>query len=111
MMNVTEVVNIEHVETMDDDRQSTRTRSPDSAQATLIVKGEFSQAWFWVEGWRAQLRKSGDVVEKARWEWRLEDLLRKPNSVPGIIAKTPGVSALKGREKTRDRRRKSVHWK
>ena len=31
------------------------------------VKGECKMAWLWVEGWRAQLRGGGDIVEKARW--------------------------------------------
>lgn len=30
-------------------------------------------AWLWAEGWRARLRGGGDVVERARWEWKLED--------------------------------------
>ncbi len=34
--------------------------------------GDARLAWRWVEGWRARLRKGGDVVEKARWEWRVE---------------------------------------
>lgn len=55
---------------------------------------EFRLAWLWVEGWRAKLRKGGDVVEKARWEWRVEDLLgasrrRAMTSVPDIVATVP----------------------
>lgn len=30
---------------------------------------EFRLAWMWVEGWRARLRMSGDVVEKERHVW------------------------------------------
>ncbi len=36
------------------------------------AEGDARLAWRWVEGWRARLRKGGDVVEKARWEWRLD---------------------------------------
>lgn len=76
---------------------------------------DFRLAWIWVQGWRARLRKSGDVVEKARWEWRLDDaMMRRPNAVPVIIARVPGVSALKGAEVRTEvvgeARRKSVHW-
>lgn len=75
------------------------------------VHGEFRLAWLWAEGWRARLRKSGDVVEKCRWEWRWDDLLRQPNAVPSIVARVPGVSAMKGAEVKRDiGGRKSVHW-
>lgn len=76
---------------------------------------DFRLAWIWVQGWRARLRKSGDVVEKARWEWRLDDaMMRRPNAVPVIVARVPGVSALKGAEVRTEvvgeARRKSVHW-
>lgn len=78
--------------------------------------GDFRLAWVWVEGWRARLRKSGDVVEKARWEFRLDDAMlgRAPNRMPVIVARVPGVSALKGSEVRivgpGEVRRKSVHW-
>ncbi|KAH6857026.1 hypothetical protein B0I37DRAFT_369020 [Chaetomium sp. MPI-CAGE-AT-0009] len=39
----------------------------------------------WVEGWRARLRKGGDVVEKARWEWRLDLPEEVPASVPVVV--------------------------
>lgn len=74
---------------------------------------EFRLAWLWVEGWRARLRKSGDVVEQNRWEWRLDHTMRTPNQVPVIVAKTPGVLVRQGRQTGRHRgreREKSVHW-
>lgn len=77
--------------------------------------GDFRLAWIWVQGWRERLRKSGDMVEKARWEWRLDDaVMRRPNAIPVIVARVPGVSALKGAEVRAEVvgevRRKSVHW-
>jgi hypothetical protein len=68
-------------------------------------------AWLWVEGWRARLRVSGDIVEKARWEWRMDDLIGRPNKIPVIQATVRNVSVLKGSEPTTGRlRQKSVHW-
>ncbi|OAA67083.1 hypothetical protein SPI_01659 [Niveomyces insectorum RCEF 264] len=43
----------------------------------------FRLAWLRAEGWRQQLRKSGDVVEACRWEWRVEDQLRRPERETG----------------------------
>lgn len=75
------------------------------------VIGDFRLAWLWAEGWRARLRKSGDIVEKARWEWRMDDMIGHPNKVPIIVAKVPGASVLKSPEVKPDRpRQKSVHW-
>lgn len=79
---------------------------------------EFRLAWLWVEGWRAQLRKGGDTVERSRWEWRVDDILRKSrdntarNNIPEIVARLPG--ALRKSSNHNKRRRhgtqKSVHW-
>ena len=33
------------------------------------AKDEFRLAWLWVEGWRAQLRMGGDIIEKERRVW------------------------------------------
>ena len=60
------------------------------------VHGEFRLAWLWVEGWRAQLRKSGDIIEQSRWEWRLDEVGKLPNQVPVIVAKNRRASALRG---------------
>jgi hypothetical protein len=55
-----------------DHRQSsTRCKKGNYTEAV----GEARLAWQWVEGWRARLRKGGDMIEEARWEWRLEDRL------------------------------------
>jgi len=73
--------------------------------------GDFRLAWLWAEGWRARLRMSGDIVEKARWEWRMDDLIGRPNKVPLIVATVPGVSVLKSPGAKAGRpRQKSVHW-
>ena len=73
--------------------------------------GDYRLAWLWAEGWRARLRKSGDIVEKARWEWRMDDMIGHPNKIPIIIAKVPGASVLKRSEVEAGRSgRKSVHW-
>lgn len=79
---------------------------------------EFRLAWLWVEGWRAQLRKGGDTVERARWEWRVDDLLRKSrenkarNNIPDIVARLPGALRKSSNHNKRRRRGtgKSVHW-
>jgi hypothetical protein len=82
----------------------------DASEAETEAAGEFRLAWLWAEGWRARLRKGGDIVEKARWEWRVDDIGR-PNMVPLIVARVPGVSVLKGEGLKPVRvRRKSVHW-
>lgn len=36
----------------------------------------YRHAWLWVRGWRARLTAGGDVVERERWRWRVEDQLR-----------------------------------
>ena len=50
---------------------------------------DFRLAWLWAEGWRAaQLRKSGEIVEQTRWEWRLDRTMR-PNKIAKIVARSP----------------------
>ncbi len=86
-----------------------RPRTPKPSYTEAI--GDFRLAWLRVEGWRAQLRKSGDIVERHRWEWRAEDRPGLHNKLPVIVAKVPGVSVLKGGEfRVKRRRQKSVHW-
>jgi len=94
---------------------------PRSQRPAAAVQGEdaFRLAWLWVEGWRAQLRKGGDIVEANRWEWRIDGLTTGRNRVPSICVKrVPGPSALKGAEgarvvqragRGRDQR-KGVRW-
>lgn len=70
--------------------------SPCEVSAPEVEKGsDFRLAWLWVEGWRAQLRDAGDLVERERWEWRAEDILadRKgvKKNIPDIVAVVPGV--------------------
>ncbi|KAJ9137532.1 hypothetical protein NKR23_g9113 [Pleurostoma richardsiae] len=111
VLAVRELVSIETREAERSPRDLAESLGSESS-ASKGAKGELRLAWLWAEGWREQLRKSGDVVEKCRWEWRWEDMIRKPNSVPVIVARVPGVSALKGKEKwpRSSGARKSVHW-
>lgn len=67
---------------------------------------ELRLAWLWVEGWRARVRRSGDVVEMHRWEGKF-DWMAVENNVPVIVAGVPG--ALKG-DGVRRGRKKSVRW-
>jgi hypothetical protein len=84
-----------------------------SGQAT----GDYRLAWLWIESWRARLRRSGDIVETARWEWRMDDIVGK-NKVAVAGGRVPGAPILKSthmeRKSTRSSqgksRRKSVHW-
>ncbi|KAI3396626.1 hypothetical protein diail_11880 [Diaporthe ilicicola] len=79
---------------------------------------DFRLAWLWVEGWRAQLRKGGDTVERSRWEWRVDDLLSKRRDnearkkIPEIVARMPGVlrKTASSNKKRRHGTKKSVHW-
>ena len=75
--------------------------------------GDLRLPWLWVEGWRARLRRSGDIVEQTRWEWRLDHTMRA-NSLPVIVATTPGrpvgMTGEEEREREGRRRVKSVHW-
>lgn len=84
---------------------------------------DFRLAWLRVEGWRAELRKAGDIVERARWEWKLDDLMAESRarraSIPDIVAGFP--SSMKGSMKSGGNRNaasrslyssgKSVRWR
>jgi hypothetical protein len=61
-------------------------------------------AWIWVEGWRGRLRRSGDLVEKCRWEWRVDDVLIK-DARAGVLEMQAAAEALAA-----TRLKKSVHW-
>lgn len=102
---------------VDDTASIATLESAEHTQHPLVERtysegtGDFRLAWLWVEGWRARLRKSGDIVEKSRWEWRIDDRVSHKNNVPIIVAKVPGVSVLKTSEVKSGRpRQKSVHW-
>lgn len=84
----------------------------------------FRLAWLRVEGWRAELRKAGDIVERARWEWKVDDLMAAGSrtrraSIPDIVAGVP--SSMKGSMKGGGNRNattrsqyssaKSVRWR
>lgn len=87
------------------------TQPPLEERACNEGTGDYRLAWLWTEGWRARLRKSGDIVEKSRWEWRMDDMIGQPNRMPIIVAKVPGISVLKGSVGKPGRpRQKSVHW-
>ncbi|CAK7210574.1 hypothetical protein SCUCBS95973_000833 [Sporothrix curviconia] len=64
----------------------------------------FRLAWYRAEGWRQQLRASGDIVESCRWTWRVDDQLMarggdagsknrggRVNLVPQIVATVPSA--------------------
>lgn len=84
---------------------------------------DFRLAWLRVEGWRAELRKAGDIVERARWEWKLDDLMAdsraRTASIPDIVAGIPSSmkgSVKSGRNRNITSRRqhtsaKSVRWR
>lgn len=74
------------------------------------AKSPFRLAWYRAEGWRQQLRASGDIVESCRWTWRVDDqlLMRagegtgdgeggtigrggRVNRVPQIVATVPSA--------------------
>lgn len=112
MRSVTEEVSVDDA---DSESEEAEFQLPGARSRSATTWGpekgsDFRLAWLWTEGWRARLRKSGDIVEQARWEWRLERTMR-PNKVPEIVAKIPGVLVVRevkvglGRERT-----KSVHW-
>lgn len=51
-----------------------RARTADGRLTTEVEPGSaFRLAWLRMEGWRAQLRKGGDLVERARRESKMED--------------------------------------
>lgn len=41
------------------------------------ARDEYRLAWMWIEGWRARLRRAGDVVEKGRGMSRVEGEIGK----------------------------------
>jgi hypothetical protein len=67
-----------------------------AAGAAREATGEYRIPWLWVEGWRARLRKCGDVIEQTRWEFRMDDRLRGANELPLIVAvPKPGDGVLR----------------
>ncbi|EHA47926.1 hypothetical protein MGG_17811 [Pyricularia oryzae 70-15] len=72
-------------------------------------------AWLWAEGWRARLRGGGDVVERARWEWKLEDEGARYQKEARVTAahgrRDEGIVNRDGDEVVgRRASRKSVRW-
>lgn len=73
-----------------------------SSRLTLTAEVEpdsvFRLPWLRAEGWRAKLRKAGDMVERARWEAKAEDLLAagraRKVSIPDIVTGMP--SSMRG---------------
>ncbi|KAK4032154.1 hypothetical protein C8A01DRAFT_41402 [Parachaetomium inaequale] len=72
-------------------KRGSSNRSGQQRPTYTEAVGDVRLAWRWVEGWRARLRKGGDVVEKARWEWRLDRQVRVPDTVPVVVGKEPEV--------------------
>lgn len=79
-----------------------RVSSETTITPEVAPGSDFRLAWLMVEGWRAKLRKAGDFVERARWEWKLDDLLAESRarraSIPDIVAGVP--SSMKGSVKS-----------
>jgi hypothetical protein len=59
------------------------TAHPSKHHCYAEAAGDARLAWRWAEGWRARLRKAGNLVEQARWEeWRLD---RQSRSLPKMV--------------------------
>ncbi|KAM7207840.1 hypothetical protein V8F20_001882 [Naviculisporaceae sp. PSN 640] len=60
------------------------------------AKGDLRLPWIWVEGWRARLRMSGDVVEKSRWEWKMDDApgIRQRERAGTVVSQIPSVVSV-----------------
>lgn len=73
--------------------------------------GEFRLAFLYIEGCRQRLRKAGDVIEKNRWEWRIEDL-RSTSRLSLAMSSMAGLRTVPGGKVNarRGRKKKSVHW-
>jgi hypothetical protein len=94
--------------------KKTRARTPEPPARDSDAR----LAWVYVQGWRARLRHAGDVVERCRWEWRLEDMqgsgsrraIVGSGMVLGDMRRRTAKGALKGDGEDGGRKRKSVHW-
>jgi hypothetical protein len=59
-------------------------------------------AWLWAEGWRNRLRRAGDVVEKTRWEWKVDDVVLD-DATAGVLEAVRAARAIRAAKK-------SVRW-
>jgi ribonucleotide reductase alpha subunit len=98
------------------DRNKQKVLVPSTSGGDTIASSDvdpnFRLAWLHVEGWRQRLRKGGDIIERSRWEWRVEDIStwsRRSSMSSGILlrdARTAVASATRNQKK----KKKSVHW-
>lgn len=58
--SVAMIENRDMEEQMEEDMEEGKSRE---------AQNEFRLAWMFVEGWRARLRKGGDIIEKERHVW------------------------------------------
>lgn len=58
------------------------------------VQGDLRLPWIWVEGWRARLRMSGDVVEKCRWEWKMDDAPGIRKRAGTVVSQIPSMDSV-----------------
>ncbi len=77
-------------------RSSNRSAGAQRPGYTEAV-GDVRLAWRWVEGWRARLRKGVDVVERGRWEWRVDRQVVGAGEVP-VVQVVPGEEEVAERE-------------
>lgn len=105
----TKILRIIQEVSIDDDDNAEYSNSPKNDTGKR-PESPFRLAWYRAEGWRQQLRASGDIVESCRWTWRVDDqlLMRageetgdgeggaigrggRVNRVPQIVAKVPSA--------------------
>lgn len=98
----------------------TRARTPSPPRRDSDAR----LAWVFVQGWRERLRNAGDVVERCRWEWRLEDMGVRGSSGMGVgmrasvgsgmvlgdMRRRTAKGVMKEDKAEGGRKRKSVHW-
>lgn len=104
----TKILRIVQEVSIDEDKGADSNQK-DSHFREKRAKSPFRLAWYRAEGWRQQLRASGDIVESCRWTWRVDDQLLarageeeggeggaigrggRVNRVPQIVATVPSA--------------------
>ncbi|CAK7216656.1 hypothetical protein SBRCBS47491_002902 [Sporothrix bragantina] len=97
----TKIVRVVQQVTLDEAEFQTTTQDQKQKQRAA---SPFRLAWYRAEGWREQLRASGDIVESCRWTWRVDDQLMgrggeaggksrggRVNRIPQIVATVPSA--------------------
>ncbi|KAF5523328.1 hypothetical protein CGCA056_v005754 [Colletotrichum aenigma] len=89
----------------------TEVREPEEPSGESV----FRLAWLFVEGWRQKLRKAGDMIEKARWEWEIDGTTtacthsRASSLTFGVVIADARIRVPEEMNKKK-KKRKSVHW-